>query len=535
MAELKTLFSKLIASVNGKLSTAELPAAINTALAQAKQSGEFDGDEGPQGPKGDTGSRGTGLLPVTTAPSSYTTAVGGITPKYRMAISTIKSQAGVTEVLLGDTIRYSYYHYPIAYLDASYAYCTTRVSIRGAPGEPGEDGTDATVTYDSVIAALGYVPIGTGTNTPLTGKKLVFDGDSITASGGGFPKIIGEKTACVIENQAVGGARLCSNSGNHSVVDNLPNLPTDGDIYCFQGGINDFWGNTPVGTYTQGDYTGTVDPTTIYGALETIFRYALTNFFGKAICFVITHKIQNTAYSKNTAGNTFWDYRKAMIDVCEKYSIPYYDAFAKSGLNGWNAAQAAGLFNNGDGIHPNTQGYESYYVPQLISLFESIVPVGDYEAPEKPVTYHNVLKDPELCVDANGNYYNGKGWKEDTYLSYNGLTESTSPNYDVTGWIKCKIGDVIRLKNIQLCKTVNNASKCIVATVDGKFTAVSSTAWLTAPSAFSDAWQVVTNEAGTDVIQFTIPTSLSGTLAYFRLCAGTITDASIITVNEEID
>lgn len=98
------------------------------------------GDKGDTGSTGATGQRGTGLLSVTTAPSSYTTAVGGITPKYRMALSTIKTQAGVTEVLLGDTIRYSYYHYPIAYLDASYAYCTTRVSIRGATGANGKDG-----------------------------------------------------------------------------------------------------------------------------------------------------------------------------------------------------------------------------------------------------------------------------------------------------------------------------------------------------------------------------------------------------------
>ena len=92
--------------------------------------------------KGDIGQRGTGLLPVTTAPSSYTTAIGGITPKYRMELNTIKTQSGATEVLLGDTIRYSYYHYPIAYMDASYAYCTTRTSIRGATGAAPVKGTD---------------------------------------------------------------------------------------------------------------------------------------------------------------------------------------------------------------------------------------------------------------------------------------------------------------------------------------------------------------------------------------------------------
>lgn len=102
---------------------------------------------GSKGSTGDTGQRGTGLLPVTTAPASYTTAVGGITPKYRMAISTIKTQAGVTEVLFGDTVRYSYYHYPISYLDASYAYFTTRVSIRGATGATGETPVKGTDYY----------------------------------------------------------------------------------------------------------------------------------------------------------------------------------------------------------------------------------------------------------------------------------------------------------------------------------------------------------------------------------------------------
>lgn len=121
-----------------------------------------------------------------------------------------------------------------------------------------------------------------------------------------------------------------------------------------------------------------VDATTIYGALETIFRYCLTNFVGKPVCFVITHKIQNSAYGTNSNGNTFWDYREAMINVCEKYSIPYYDAFTKSGLNGWNDAQNnAYLTGNsagtGDGTHPNAEGYKRYYVSQLLALFQEIM------------------------------------------------------------------------------------------------------------------------------------------------------------------
>ena len=101
------------------------------------------GPEGPQGPKGDKGDpgddgpegqRGTGILKVTTAPSSYTTATGGFTPVYRIALSTVLSQSKATEVLVGDAVAYSYYHYPVGYVDSSYVYLGTRVSMRGATG-----------------------------------------------------------------------------------------------------------------------------------------------------------------------------------------------------------------------------------------------------------------------------------------------------------------------------------------------------------------------------------------------------------------
>lgn len=114
----------------------------------------FTVNNGKDGSAGINGQRGTGVLKVTTAPASYTTTTGGKNPIKRMAISTIKSQAYVDEVLVGDQIAYSYYHYHVYYLDATYAYMDTYQSIRGASGTAGDDGKDG-ATYTPSLDASG--------------------------------------------------------------------------------------------------------------------------------------------------------------------------------------------------------------------------------------------------------------------------------------------------------------------------------------------------------------------------------------------
>lgn len=86
------------------------------------------------GKDGKDGTRGTGILKVSTSPTSYTTATAGINPIKRMSLATIKSEAGVSEVLVGDCIAHSYYLYHIYYIDATYAYMDKSQSIRGAAG-----------------------------------------------------------------------------------------------------------------------------------------------------------------------------------------------------------------------------------------------------------------------------------------------------------------------------------------------------------------------------------------------------------------
>lgn len=99
------------------------------------------------GTDGAPGERGTGILNITTAPSSYTTATGGFTPVYRIALSTVLSQSKVSKVLVGDTLAYNYYQYPVGYVDSSYVYLGTRKSIRGATGGTGAAGAAGKSAY----------------------------------------------------------------------------------------------------------------------------------------------------------------------------------------------------------------------------------------------------------------------------------------------------------------------------------------------------------------------------------------------------
>lgn len=230
-------------------------------------------------------------------------------------------------------------------------------------------------------------------NKTLYGKKIAYNGDSIaesrlaegnTYNGGAYAKMIADIAGGTYENRSQGGGILASAPGDsgtipHCVVSDVTNMASDADLICFEGGINDYWRDVPLGDYTESDYSGTLDTTTLCGALESIFRQATQKWIGKPICFVIVHKIKSTAYVANSAGWTFAQGREKMIGICKKYSIPFYDAFAESGLNAYNDIQntaflTSNISGTADGCHPNAEGYKKYYVPQLIALFDSIMP-----------------------------------------------------------------------------------------------------------------------------------------------------------------
>ena len=140
-----------------------------------------------------------------------------------------------------------------------------------------------------------------------------------------------------------------------------------------------------------------------------------------------------------------------------------------------------------------------------------------------------------ISTDEDGSVYNGVGYAEGYRLGSSGSLSAQHGSY-VTGFIPCKVGDVIRMKNVTFQYGVTtgltsqnqrvsiyDASKAHIIQTNAK--------------SIGDTLNGVKGDDGI-WIQFKITKAISGTdlsnAAYFRLNAAYIGEDSIITVNEEI-
>ena len=130
-----------------------------------------------------------------------------------------------------------------------------------------------------------------------------------------------------------------------------------------------------------------------------------------------------------------------------------------------------------------------------------------------------------ISTGADGNPISSTGYIENTYLSSSTGLETYNWDWECTGFIPCKKGDIVRLKNMAFSKT-NNYSTNRLAFYD-------------ANRAFLKLYNAVTTYDTQAVVgddgnwtQFTVPAV--GNVAYCRLTCNGITTSSIITVNEEI-
>lgn len=210
-------------------------------------------------------------------------------------------------------------------------------------------------------------------NLDFSNLKIGFTGDSICAGDGykgGYSKILSDNYGLNIQNIGVSGGRICENNSHFVISNSIQNLEKDCDAYIIEGGINDYTDQSEIGEITD-NFTDSINQNTFIGALEKIARDLYTNHPGKKFAYLI---INNTplAYVRES-GISWSQYRNAIYQVCEKYGIAVIDIGKNMPMNCYNDYIKNNYTANSDGLHPNKIGYETFYIPLLVSYIKTFL------------------------------------------------------------------------------------------------------------------------------------------------------------------
>lgn len=215
----------------------------------------------------------------------------------------------------------------------------------------------------------------------IYGKKITYNGDSICAGAGyrgGYAKIIGDEYNMTVENIAVGGATIVSDTYNgqnprHWISTSVTDMNSTYDYAILEGGVNDSSLDLPLGEISDG-YDAELDTTTYYGAFEYMLKQLITRFKGKKYGYIAVHQMtRNYRIINDEATSYYWASRKC----CEKWGVPFLDlndkvpAFAF--LRNTSLSSLPTTYTkDGDGWHPNEEGYKKYYVDKIVNWLESL-------------------------------------------------------------------------------------------------------------------------------------------------------------------
>ena len=207
------------------------------------------------------------------------------------------------------------------------------------------------------------------------GRKIVCLGDSITFGAGGTSWVtyLDELTGCrEAKNFGIGGTQIQENDSENGFIQRYQQLDEDADLICVWGGVNDFHWLDGEG-YSFGDMSSTSNRT-FYGALKNLCDALITRYPNKKIMFITPMKTKGYMAGEhpcygwnqpNKLGKTLTDYRNAILEVCDFYSIPVLDLYTCGGISPENEAQVQALMP--DRIHPNDEG--NILIAQKIANF----------------------------------------------------------------------------------------------------------------------------------------------------------------------
>lgn len=195
------------------------------------------------------------------------------------------------------------------------------------------------------------------------GKNATALGDSITANGNmnntgthsAWRRFVANKMHFTDEvyNCGIGGSRVSGAADDAMWKDvRINSIPTDSDVVFFNGGMNDWIGNAPMGDEDS------FDTSTFYGALNTVAQKLITRV-PNALIFWMTTTYGQYPNSTNSSGLTTFDYGRALKKVAEKHGFPVIDLHALCGWNQYNVSTYVNEETSGGNtiyIHPNETG-----------------------------------------------------------------------------------------------------------------------------------------------------------------------------------
>lgn len=280
-------------------------------------------------------------------------------------------------VPVNQTYKYLYFSFYLSgvtntILSVGYVYMYAEQSS-SIPEEYFEPVVEYTLRNDIVV---GDIPAQYAPN-PIYGKKLGVTGDSVCYGhmlGTNYAQIIATNNNMTLSNTAQNGYTIATGVNATAISDVVELIDVDSDYVLLEGGYNDFRQNVPLGALTSNHvYSGTLDTTTFYGALEKMLRYLFNNFKEAKKGYVISHKV-SICDTPNTIGLTFGNYETAILNACGKYGVPVLNLYRTAGVTLLLDDNTIGMYTqvNQGQIHPNVLGYNLFYVPSITSFMKSL-------------------------------------------------------------------------------------------------------------------------------------------------------------------
>ena len=221
---------------------------------------------------------------------------------------------------------------------------------------------------------------------PLYRKKISLNGDSIcygAGSTGGYGALIAENNNMNLQNIGVSGATITAETyqsdgtvARHWICRTIANMDADADYAIVEGGVNDAGSNVPLGAISSG-FSSTLDDTTFYGAFESMLKQLLLRFHGKKVGYIAVHQMTANYCATNDEATSYY---YASKKCCEKWGVPFLDLNTQCppwGLFVGGADETLKALRNqytynGDGWHPNEEGYKKYYVPKIEAWLKTL-------------------------------------------------------------------------------------------------------------------------------------------------------------------